>query len=173
MFKTGDIVAVFGESLTNPAMRTRHVEIEKTPNGELAKSQNYVLGLKPIMCKVIEVFSDLVHGEVGLVISILPSENAIKNYQLQPNENNFYLVNGRQCRLVKRDGKVIENKNAKYIAVADYMDRAFVGNDINSIKNKMKEYLYDESEIDEDAYENDNFDLEDYGCFFKAIEITI
>ena len=100
MFEKGDIVAVFGESLSTSTINISHPAIGDPDNGTLDLNSILLDSLKPIIAKVHHV--QMADKEMLLVVK-------------QINKNRPYAVNSKQCRLIERNGIKANSKKAKFI----------------------------------------------------------
>jgi hypothetical protein len=148
MYKPKDIVAVFGESLSDKVIKKNHKRIL----GELGQMNNaFEFDPSPAIAEVVQVIQ-YPNNEIGVVV---------KN----PEDQEVLFVSSKQLRLIERDGKKILPKQTKYLCQFDDGDQVFYN------MSKTMQRAIDDT-FQEAGYDDDNYDsFKDNATLYKAIEI--
>lgn len=152
MYKPGDIVAVYGDTLSSFSIKLNHPVID-----ESNLIDRFSKSIEPVMGTVVKavVFPS---KEIGLIVS--------GKFRKDTAASEIF-VNARQCKLIIRDGKPFTQK-AEYISYCGYHGEFEAYSDIASLKadlsEKLSRYRDDEDE------EGTLCDLD--ANVYKAIEIT-
>jgi len=146
MFKKEDIVAVFGESLSEGTLKISHHPINDPDTQAMAVNATFEACAVPEICIV--RFTAQVGREQLLVV-----KKAKDGEKAMP-----IVVSSRQCRLIQRDGREVESKKAKYYL---FDDGEFYGayGTLEACRSAAENRQNDAYDSDESWEDNSNLEI--------------
>lgn len=153
MYQVKDIVAVFGESLSEDVLKRNHPKANLNENLSIMNSNDFADSAMPVIC---EVASLLDYGK-EIIMVVKPVANPTNSIAVAKP----FVVSSKQVRLLERDGKVITRNKAKYIGVGTDSDYSSISSSLGSLLDNAREHF----SVDEDH------ELDGLIRVYKGVEI--